>query len=800
MVGEKTSNRLTGWGSFREAFVSARGIVVHRFVLATLATSCAVLASLAFATAPALANACANERFRQGPSAALPDCRAYEMVSPPNKNGGEVDGGLFVAFLAAPEQASETGEAVTYGSTSVFLETGADSGELTSQYLSKRTSSGWTTQAITPRQQVPEGDFKPSVGGQPEWSLFQGFDETLSSAYLLAWNPQPVSSAPEGYFNPYLRDNEDGKFSLLSSEVPQVWEPGPIEFEEKGFSALYAGMTPDAQHVIFEANEALTPEAVPGKVNLYEWSAGRPLELVSVLPNGEASLDGVGLTGQYGSLKFGMGPVEGQGVSRFNYSGALSSNGKRVFWSAGGKVYMSEMTSSGARSVEMSASQKGAGGPGSGLYWTANATSSLVYFTSGEQLTDDSTATPEKPDLYQYDVETGMLTDLTVDDNPGESAAVQGVLGSGESEGIPYVYFVANGVLGDGAQAGATPGTCEHVNSGDTDPLGVGACNLYVSQDGEIRYIARLGNGYDDMAGGEEADFTEQVMSRTSRVSPDGRLLAFQSELPLTGYDNIPASGACPLPQYEDEPEVLQYRSGEGRCMEVFEYDAQSGRLSCASCNPNGLPPSGESFVPGTSHPFAHPQGWQSSTVQQRYLLDNGRLFFDSEDALLPQATDGRRNVYEYEPEGVGGCATSGAGSCLYLISTGISSADSSFMDASANGRDVFFLTRQRLVPEDGDEAVDVYDAREGGGLTQASPPPCAGEACKPAVTPAPAIYGAPSSASFEGAGNQQAPVAPVKAKAKVKAKQCKRGFVRKKGRCVRKPRARKASNRRGSK
>ena len=46
--------------------------------------------------------------------------------------------------------------------------------------------------------------------------------------------------------------------------------------------------------------------------------------------------------------------------------------------------------------------------------------------------------------------------------------------------------------------------------------------------------------------------------------------------------------------------------------------------------------------------------GWESPTEQQRYLLDDGRLFFDSEDALLPQATNGQQNVYEYEPEGVG--------------------------------------------------------------------------------------------------------------------------------------------------
>src|SRR5262249_1889092 len=166
-----------------------------------------------------------------------------------------------------------------------------------------------------------------------------------------------------------------------------------------------------------------------------------------------------------------------------------------------------------------------------------------------------------------------------------------------------------------------------------------------------------------------------------------------------------------------------------------------------------------------TPHLLLNITGWESPTVQQRVMLDDGRLFFQSEDELLPQATNGRLNVYEYEPEGLGQCAASGAGGCLYLISTGGSSGDSYFTDVSADGRDVFFTTSEQLVPQDGDLATDMYDAREGGGFSAAVPPPCAGEACKPAVTPAPAIYGAPSSATFQGAGNIPASVPVTQAK-----------------------------------
>ncbi len=87
------------------------------------------------------------------------------------------------------------------------------------------------------------------------------------------------------------------------------------------------------------------------------------------------------------------------------------------------------------------------------------------------------------------------------------------------------------------------------------------------------------------------------------------------------------------------------------------------------------------------------------SDYQPRYLSDSGRLFFDSPEALVPQDTDGVENVYEYEPAGIGSCTgvsgtfDAGVGGCVSLISSGTSSEESAFFDASVSGDDVFFLT-----------------------------------------------------------------------------------------------------------
>jgi hypothetical protein len=728
--------------------------------------------------------ACPNEEFRIGSSSVLPDCRAYELVSPVDKNGGEVDGGVAKTFMNAPEQAAGDGEAVTYASSSSFIGTDSESAVVTSQYLSTRTAGGWQTRGVVPTQELPGGKATLLGEANPEFSAFQGFDEDLSAGFLLAWNPQPDPAAPVGYFNPYLFESATGGYRVLSTVVPPTWSPGDPQLQTEGFGSSYAGMSADGQHVIFEANDALTEDAIPGRTNLYEWSAGQPLELVSVLPEGTVDTSGKQYVLEYGGgmLSFGSDASQGRGLQNYNYSGALSSDGKRAFWSGGqvtgNQIYMHEIVGSGARTVDVSASQKVGGSNAPATYWTANTEGSRVYFTSSGQLTADATAGSGSPDLYQYDVNTEELRDLSVDPQAGKSADVLGVLGMGESEGVPRVYFVARGALAEGATAGQN--------------------NLYVARGdtGAVSFIATLGE-----FSSETVDYNENVTERLSRVSPSGQLVAFQSLQPLTGYDNIPAHGQpCPEPLVDrgEGSEKLYQAPLEGRCTEVFEYDAQTGRLACASCNPAGLPPIGDSMVPETLHLLGNIKGWESPTVQQRYLLDDGRLFFQSEDALLAQATNGKLNVYEYEPEGVGQCAAAGAGSCLYLISTGEGDGSSYFADAGADGRDVFFLTNEALVTQDGDDAVDMYDAREGGGFSSATPPPCSGEACKPAVTPAPAIYGAPSSATFEGPASEAAvPVVQSQVKAKSKPVKCKKGFVKKKTKCVKKPGSKKAKAKR---
>ena len=150
---------------------------------------------------------------------------------------------------------------------------------------------------------------------------------------------------------------------------------------------------------------------------------------------------------------------------------------------------------------------------------------------------------------------------------------------------------------------------------------------------------------------------------------------------------------------------------------------------------------------------------------QPTNLLPDGRLFFDSFDRLSPADTNGGvEDVYEYEADNVGTCHSAAEnGGCLSLVSSGADAAPSGFLDATPSGRDVFFTTRAQLVPRDTDGLVDLYDARENGGIAESEVPPCSGDGCQGA-SQAPPFKPASGSSSATGPGNEP-PKAPGKHK-----------------------------------
>jgi hypothetical protein len=659
----------------------APGTTYHYRVVATNELGTVVGPDQTFTTETSAQAACPNEQLRSGFAASLPDCRAYELVTPPTKTSTQPD----PFWDISANLAARDGNRMAYRSIDI-LPGSQTAGET---YVSTRGASGWSSENMIPLQAYTalECPYTGHVAGTD----MLGYSADLSKGVLLGGSRQRasegtnnnggcdaepvevVSGEPQGYKNLLLRDNTDNGYQLINLTPPNI-TPADAHFD---------GASSDLSHVVFDEHAQLTSRAPAGVDDLYEWTGG-VVRLVTVLPNGDPAV---------GSLAGGLEH------NRNADTHAVSADGSHIFFTAGANLYVRV---SGEHTAQVDESRGGTGPGGGGQFEYASADGSQVLFTDGASagLTSDTDPGSGK-NLYRY--AAGQLTDLT----PGSHAEVVGV--SGASDDGSYVYFVATGVL-SGSQTNRRGETAQ-----------AGQPNLYLWHGGTTTFIATLSGGDNALSGGV-------------RMSPNGAFVAFVSHRSLTGYDNVDTVSGQPDP-------------------EIYLYNAARNSIVCASCNPSGESPAagGATFLVeagGVPH----------------YLSDSGQVFFNTTEALLPSDTNSQVDVYEYQDGQV------------HLISTGTSSSESVLIDASESGNDVFFLTRQKLVPQDTEEeARNIYDARVNGGFAApSSPPPCStADSCRSASSPQPSIYGAPSSQTFLGAGNLTPP-SEVKPKTKAKPKKNK--------------------------
>ncbi len=697
----------------------------------------AVVACLLAASA-ANAQGCGNEarRAEQG-SAVLPDCRAYELVTPPAKDSGEPKA-VTVGFADARLEGIEGARAAVDGERmawdSEYPLPGSQAPGLA--YLSARGEGGWSSENVIPPQSVENGPVCPNYVGIVGWSpdlsrgvLADGFgQEPRSPSYLGEGlrcghdEPRLVAGEPEGFQNLFVRDAGTHDYQLVNLTPSGVTPPPPPEQATQYFPASFLAGSSDLSHVVFEEELKLTPEA-PGGDDLYDWSAGS-VRLVTILPDGTPAAGMLAGATKNTPIDSATSTFVAPNVANFRH--AVSADGSRIFFEAQGGLYAREDATS---TTELDLPQGGPGPAGGGKFLAANAHGTKVFFTDESRLTFSATAQAGEPDLYEYDFENPpgeRLSDVTAD--AAEPADVLGV--SGASEDGSYVYFVAAGKL-TGEQHNSAGATAE-----------AGSPNLYVYHEGATTFIATLS------ASSDTCDWATNTFcppentlgeGLTARVSANGTFIGFPSVNKLTGYDNTDIHTGIPD-------------------AEVFLYEAATNVLSCASCDPTGARPTAPGIIRHPARPDTN--GELRNAYPQRNVSDNGQVFFETSDELLPAATNGRRNVYEYEQGRVS------------LISRGNAEADSYFLDASVDGTDVFVATAQRLLPRDEDSAYDIYDARVDGGFPEppAAAQPCAGEQCRGAGE-APATFAAPPSASFSGPGNLPVPLEPVKPAVKSKPK-----------------------------
>jgi DNA-binding beta-propeller fold protein YncE len=658
------------------------------------------------ATNAAGESASTDRTFSTAANPPQPSGRAYEMVSPLDKNGGDIDRDLLEGLLNQ-SGASPSGEAVAYNSRVQFAD--IESGTLFPSYVARRGSAGWTTEGISP----PIGNTNPSGIESPR---VMGLSLDLSKAFVKA-SPSLTPEAPmlNGSWGLYTRTSGAADLYTLLS---RPWQTLVADTATRAAGRFeYAADTPDSGHVVFNSSRQLLPPPAPADGTtqhnaVYEWVDGS-VRLVSVLPSGLTATQAS--AGALGSLERGL-------VLPGDH--AISDDGSRVYFTAviaglGTYLFVRE---DGATTRLVSGSQRPGEDPmvpgNVGSFWAAKGTDgSVAVFRNDDPLTVGAGTNS----LYRWDADAsaaGGLTELSVD-----PLGQPGVFGpAAVSDDAESIYFVATGVLDDGATRGLP--------------------NLYLWRQGSgVRYIATLDgtasiNSTDAMMG----QLAWNRGGRAARVSADGERLLFASYGQLDpGYDTTEAS-----PEACGDPAT----AGE-RCRQIYLYDARNDELSCLTCV-TGVPVTGDANLFGNGDLRREEQQILAPLRLPRNLSADGtRAFFETTRPLLSSDQNSQLDVYEWEDADLDGEGE------LRLISTGRSGTASKFVDASATGDNVFFTTRDRLVGIDVDNQVDLYDARIGGGIASQNPPaaaaPCDGEECQGQPSGPPALPGVGTGAGSQG-------------------------------------------------
>jgi hypothetical protein len=712
---------------------------------------------------------CANESLRQGPSAVLPDCRAYELVTPPYKQGGRVE----------LDAVSPDGARMLVNSLGNFGDAANNQNITGPTYVLTRSAASWVEANVDPPAAQLPFDFYLDATPDLSRTLFEARAASQSMSNFDFW----------------IRD-ADGALHDLGPALPPAYAvgpPGPGQPLYQATRILYAGGSSDLSKVLFTSPEGHWPgDATASSSNsLYEYSAGQ---------SGPPALVGVDNSGSLiGECGVDAGPAGGYKSGGIPAPGAVSIDGSKVFFTVSGadqnfpchlkeppvaEIFVRVNGSSTVAISEPSPNEQCTtpscvGAPvADAEYMAASADGSKVFFASTQQLTDAASedSTPEDSatagagygrgcqatagsggcNLYEYDFQNPAGHRLVLVSAGDPNPQVQGVVTV--SQDGSHVYFVAKGVLAQGAnQYGAS--------------AVAGNENLYVFErdaqfpDGRTLFVGALSpEDAGDWGGpGEGAKAT---------ATPDGRFLAFTSVADLTPDDTSTAS-------------------------QVFRYDAQNGELVRVSVGQGGFNHDGNTSTLPAQIPTPNSSGRVARPLSP-ISTDGAYVVFQSADGLTPAALNAQttdtegvlaQNVYEYHNGNV------------RLISDGVD-ATSVLTRSSVEvyedggtvglGGDVFFQTADPLVQQDGDTQRDIYDARVGGGFpAEQGAVGCQGDTCQGALGGPPALPGAGSS-GFSGQGNlapssvapkKHVGVKPKKRKTRPKKHGRRRGKARRAGR-----------------
>jgi len=480
---------------------------------------------------------------------ALPDNRGWEMVSPVEKNGGQVSppGALAGGGVLA---AAADGQAVTYGSAASFA--GGSGAPPASQYLALRGAGGWSTLNLT--SPVLAGSYGTVDEGVP----FQLFSADLARGLLANGRPCrgeasgcPVANPPlagtdavPGYRNYYLRSSASASHeSLLGPTDLTHTDLHPTQFD-----LTLAGATPDLAHTVLATCAGLTADATevalgegcdPAKPNLYRHFAGN-LTLINAAP-------GAALAAQ---------------------SGAISSDGSRV--------YFKDLTSGDLHlRAGATVKQVDATAGGGGAFQTATADGAIAFFTVAGH-------------LWRYEAVADTATDLT------PAGEVLGVLGISANASHLY-YLTTSGLF---LRAGATTVKVADAADPSNYPPATGTARIAADGNKALFLSSAPLSGYDNLNATTKAPEPQVFLYDAAGAGTLTCLSCNPTNSRPTGPSTIPGAtknGTAPASTHSYKPRAL---SADGRRVffetsdslvladvnldnDVYEWEAP-GKGSCA--------------------------------------------------------------------------------------------------------------------------------------------------------------------------------------------------------------------------
>jgi NHL repeat-containing protein len=668
-----------------------------------------------FTTHPQPAGApvdCPNQAFRSGFSSFLPECRAYEMVSPLEKNNGDIATDESFAPHPGPgslagnfQLVSPDGGRATYSSLTSF---GSSEGSpLFGQYLSSRDpETGWSTRSISPpRSSVPF--YGPTSSANT--SQFKTFSEDLCQGWFIQDNNFALTpDQPAGVANIDRRNTcGEAEYELLTPVQPEGYpSEGELEHGESAYFPTLQGLTADGKTALLRINAAMSPDACrvtiekEGEVLVQE---GKGLYQLYLHKEGDGEMRLVSLlpSGQPACVHSSAGTAQGLqgGFREDNVYHALSSDGSRVFWStdAGLKKLITNGGAFGDEAGQLylrlnpdqpPSAQKLGSATGKGNLNSASKTISGLSTATGAFAAGQSIGGQGIPGGTK--VASVGASFITISANPTQSGS--GVALEAWSEctepdkactlqispssdarfwgadpaGSTAIYTAGGGlfeydVATDSSAAIAPSGVLgvmgmsedvSHVYFASTAVLSGEQENSEgaKAQAGKPNLYLFVNGGGTVFIGTLAGDDTQNGATSAAPPSPIAALPDLRVSRVSADGAHAAFVSAAPLTGYANK----DISSGLPDA-EVFLYDAGvgggAGQLRCISCDPSGARPSGQnlSFISKPYSAAAQIPGWESEFYPGRVLSDDGqRLFFESFEGLAPRDTNEKRDVYEW--------------------------------------------------------------------------------------------------------------------------------------------------------